>query len=90
MLKQLANRVFGTRFDRELKRIQPIIDKIHEHEERLSTFSDDEVRAQTDKLRDLLHEQIGDLEASLIVSSSLWSLPMGSAASISTGSGPPR
>ena len=31
MLKKLFTTVFGTRFDRELKRIQPIVDAIKEH-----------------------------------------------------------
>jgi hypothetical protein len=30
MLKQVVSKVIGSRFDRELKKIQPIIDRIHE------------------------------------------------------------
>jgi preprotein translocase subunit SecA len=65
MLKQIVTKVIGTRFDRELKRLQPIIDAIHEHEERLGALSDEEIRAQTQKLRDVLHERYGALEAEL-------------------------
>ncbi len=61
MLKTLVTKVIGTRFERELKRIQPIIDAIHEHEERLATVSDDGVQGQTAKLRDLLDERLGSL-----------------------------
>ena len=32
--------VFGTRFDRERKRIQPVVDQIHDHEERLKRLSE--------------------------------------------------
>ena len=35
MIKTLMTAVFGTRFDRERKRIQPVVDAIHGHEERL-------------------------------------------------------
>ena len=35
VLKTAGRAVFGTRFDRELKKIQPLIDAIHEHEQRL-------------------------------------------------------
>jgi len=42
MIKSLMTAVFGTRFDRDRKRIQPIVDAIHGHEERLATLSEDE------------------------------------------------
>ncbi|MSR05583.1 MAG: preprotein translocase subunit SecA [Gemmatimonadetes bacterium] len=63
MLKQLVSRMIGTRFDRELKRIQPIIDRIHEHERRLAGLSVEEIQGQTAKLRALLAERLGALEA---------------------------
>ncbi len=47
----------GSRFDRELKKIQPILDAIHEHEERLGGLSEDEIKGQTVKLRALLMER---------------------------------
>ncbi len=62
MLKKLAATVFGTRFDRETKRIQPLIDEIHAHEERLATVPDEEIKAQTEKLRGLLRERVGALQ----------------------------
>ncbi len=65
MLKQLVNKVIGTRFERELKRIQPIIDRIHAHEQELADLSDEEVRAQTGRLRERLREQLGDIEGQL-------------------------
>jgi preprotein translocase subunit SecA len=61
MLKTLVTKVIGTRFERELKRIQPIIDAIHEHEERLAGLSDEDVQAQTAKLRAVLDERLGEL-----------------------------
>jgi len=65
MLKTLVTKVIGTRFERELKRIQPIIDAIHEHETRLGALSDEEIQAQTAKLRDLLQERLGELRGRL-------------------------
>jgi len=35
MIKNLMTAVFGSRFDRERKRIQPVVDAVHEHEVRL-------------------------------------------------------
>jgi len=65
MLKQLFNTVFGTRFDRELKRIQPIIDKVKEHERRLAGLPDDAIRGQTEKLRAQIRERTGALETEI-------------------------
>ena len=62
MLKKMVTKVIGTRFERELKRIQPIIDAIKEHEQWLAGVSDSEVQAQTfanyllDYYKDPLHE----------------------------------
>ena len=36
MIKGLINKVIGTRHDRERRRIQPLVDEIHEHAERLA------------------------------------------------------
>ena len=54
-------KIFGTRFQRELKRVRPVVDAIHRHEERLKGVSDEELRAQTPKLRGLVVERTGPL-----------------------------
>ena len=56
-------KIFGTRFDRELKRIQPIVDAIHGHEQRLKDFTEGELQAQTGKFRELIAERTGELHA---------------------------
>jgi preprotein translocase subunit SecA len=65
MLKTLVTKVIGTRFERELKRIQPIIDAIHEEETRLGQLSDEDVQAQTTVLREKLDARVGDLRRDL-------------------------
>ncbi len=65
MLKTLVTKVIGTRFERELKRIQPVIDAIHEQEGRLASLSDQEIQGQTQKLRDVLQDRLGTLRAQL-------------------------
>ncbi len=62
MFKNILTAVLGTRHQRDLKRIQPILDAIHEHEKRLAGVTDDEVRAQTAKFRGILQERTGALE----------------------------
>ncbi len=65
MIKGLISKVFGTRHERELKRIRPILDAIHSHGERLKSLSDTEVQGQTAKFRRLLSERTSALEAQI-------------------------
>ena len=51
MLKSVIRAVFGTRHQRELKRLQPIVAEINRHFEELQSLSDDELKAQTGKFR---------------------------------------
>jgi preprotein translocase subunit SecA len=63
MFKRVLTAFMGTRHERDRKRIQPILDAVHEHEERLKDVSDDEIRGQTAKFRALLHERTYEFEA---------------------------
>ncbi|GLC27556.1 preprotein translocase subunit SecA [Roseisolibacter agri] len=63
MLKSIVNRVFGTRHDRERRRVAPIVDAINEQYERLQGVSEAELRGQTAKFREILRERTAELEA---------------------------
>src|SRR6266542_1350525 len=63
MVKRFITKLFGTRFKRELKRIQPQVDAIRRHEERLRPQSDAELQAQTPKFRAGIAERTGTLRA---------------------------
>ncbi|MEP6496009.1 MAG: preprotein translocase subunit SecA, partial [bacterium] len=63
MLKRVISAVIGSRHDRERKKIQPIVDEINEQYARLKSVSDDVLRGQTEKFRDILQERTGELEA---------------------------
>ena len=65
MIKNLMTAVFGTRFDRERRRIQPTVDAIHAEEEKLTDLSEDELKAQTARFRARLTERTGALKAEL-------------------------
>ena len=65
MIKTLMTSVFGSRFDRERKRIQPIVEQIHAHEERLKDLSETDLKAQTVRFRERLGERTGPLRAEL-------------------------
>src|SRR5262245_62147783 len=61
--KALVQKVFGTRFSRELKRIQPLVREVHEHERRLKALSDAQIQEQTAKFRGILTARHGPLQA---------------------------
>jgi preprotein translocase subunit SecA len=62
MLKDVIGRVFGTRHDRERRRVQPIVDAINQHYERLQSVSEEELKGQTQRFRDILRERTGVLQ----------------------------
>src|SRR5512142_1030550 len=63
MVKRVFTKVFGTRFQREMKRIRPLVDAIHRHEARLKDLSDAELQAQTAKCRGIIAERTAELAA---------------------------
>jgi preprotein translocase subunit SecA len=62
-VQQLVTKVLGSRFQRELRKLRPIVDAIHGHEERLKALSDAEVQAQTVRFRERIQERVGALRA---------------------------
>ncbi|HEX6039037.1 preprotein translocase subunit SecA [Longimicrobium sp.] len=63
MLKSLVRAVFGTRHQRELKRLQPIVAEINREFDRLKNVSDDELRGQTERFRAAIREATAEAEA---------------------------
>ena len=63
MLKKLLGAVFGSRHDRELKRLRPILAEIEVHGRRLASVSDEELKAQTQKFRSIIAERTQSLTA---------------------------
>ncbi|MBS1262583.1 MAG: Protein translocase subunit SecA [Calditrichaeota bacterium] len=49
---------FGTRHERERRKIQPLVDEINEHYERLLELSDEELRAKTGEFREFIRERM--------------------------------
>jgi preprotein translocase subunit SecA len=65
MIKRLMTAVLGTRHAREVKRLQPTIAAIHREEERLKSFSEEELKAQTERFRARIAERTGAIKAEL-------------------------
>ena len=65
MLKKAVRGVLGTRFQREMKRLSPVIEEIKAHEARLAEASDDDVQAQTGRFREAIAGRTSELESSV-------------------------
>ena len=63
MIKRLVESVFGTRQAREVKRLQPILNQIKSHEDRLKALDDAGVQAETQRFRAILAERTDALRA---------------------------
>ncbi|HUH14045.1 MAG TPA: hypothetical protein VMK65_13100, partial [Longimicrobiales bacterium] len=53
-------KLFGDRHAREVKKLQPRVDAINAHAERLSSLSEDELKAQTEKFRGILRDRTAE------------------------------
>ncbi|MEX2178045.1 MAG: preprotein translocase subunit SecA [Gemmatimonadaceae bacterium] len=65
MLRRAFSAIVGSRHARERRRLQPIVDRINEWDEKLQGVSEDELRAQTARFRGILAERTGELEAAV-------------------------
>src|SRR5262245_49641665 len=65
MLKTVISKVFGTRHQREVKRVAPLVAEIHGHEARLQSLDDAAIQAQTARFRSILAEKTGSLKQEL-------------------------
>ena len=57
MIKTVVEAVFGSRQDREVKRLQPVLAAIREHERRLATLDEAELQGQTARFRGILADR---------------------------------
>jgi preprotein translocase subunit SecA len=65
MLKQVISRVFGTRHEREARRLAPQVAEINQFVQDLQSLSEEQLKAQTTKLRVIVQERTAELEAEL-------------------------
>ena len=68
MLKKLLGSVFGTRHERERKRVQPIVDEINGHGARLQAMSEADLKGQTARFRSLIEARTAILDGKKDVS----------------------
>ena len=66
MIKKALAAVFGTRHERERKRVAPIVAEITGHGERLKQLSENELQRQTEKFRGIVRERTQELEQKIV------------------------
>src|SRR6185369_11014341 len=64
MLTMIFRSIFGTKHERDAKRMRPVVEVVNSHEPAMQALSDVELRGVTDELRKRLADS-GDLEALL-------------------------
>jgi len=65
MLNTLLAKVLGTRYDRERKKLAPIVAEIKQHETVLAGFTEEQLQGQTAAFRARLTERVGALKTEL-------------------------
>jgi preprotein translocase subunit SecA len=56
MVQKILAKIFGTSHDREMKRIQPTVDKINQLEAQMQKLSDDQLKAKTEEFKSRLNK----------------------------------
>jgi preprotein translocase subunit SecA len=72
MFKNLVKKVFGDASDREVKRLQPIVNQINTLGPDFERMSDDELRGQTDAFRASIADRAGELRQQLAAARAEW------------------
>ncbi|MGZ4817831.1 MAG: preprotein translocase subunit SecA [Terriglobales bacterium] len=62
MFNAIAAKIFGTKNEREVKRLLPSVDQINALEPQVQALTDAQLRAKTDELRRRLAERVKDIE----------------------------
>ena len=56
-------KIFGTKADRDMKQLKPMLDKVLAAYSQIDKLSDDELRAKCDSLKALIKERISEDES---------------------------
>ncbi len=72
MFKNLVKKVFGDASDREVKRLQPIVNQANTLGPEFERMSDDELRGQTEAFRATIAERAGELREQLAAARVEW------------------
>ncbi len=64
-LKEIVEKIFGSRYAREAKKLRPVVDEINVIADRLQSLTEEELQGQTEKFRGILAERTKGLKDEL-------------------------
>jgi len=64
MLKLIA-KLFGTKSEKDIKRIMPLVEQTKQEGERLKSVSNDELRTETKKIQDQINDELKSIDDEL-------------------------
>ncbi len=64
-MANIITKIFGSKHDRDIKRITPIVDQINAHYEQFDRLSDDELRLKTQEFKTLINEALTEVRKEL-------------------------
>ncbi|MBP5390643.1 MAG: preprotein translocase subunit SecA [Bacteroidales bacterium] len=59
-LSNILKKLFGSKEERDLKAIKPVLNKVLSEYDRVDTLSDNELREETNKIRKIIHDRISE------------------------------
>jgi preprotein translocase subunit SecA len=62
MADNVLTKIFGSKHDRDVKKLRPLVEKINESFEQLQSLSDDELRGKTDEFRKRIKDRTVELD----------------------------
>ncbi len=65
LLEKVFGKIFGNKHEKDVKAIQPIVDKINEEFAKLASLSNDELRGKTATFKKQIQEHVKDVESSI-------------------------
>jgi len=64
MLKFIA-KIFGTKSEKDIKRIMPLVEQTKAEGEKLKTISNDELRKETTKIQEVINQELSGIDSQL-------------------------
>lgn len=61
-MKNFLSKLFGSKSDKDIKEIQPIVKEINEIYDELDSLTDEEIKAKTDEFKSIIHDASSNLE----------------------------
>lgn len=58
----ILTKLFGTKSGRDIKKLQPVVEQINAEFEKLRALSDDQLRAQTEKIKGIINADLNDID----------------------------